>query len=362
MEDIQFINKLQESTSPLIWNLLLLGGSILLGILLKIIFFTMLRLSASKTDILILESFIKHESAPFLYLVPLLTLAVASPLFLFSESSEALWNRSLQIALILAFSWALIRVVKIFEDYVIKHYDLSKADNIRERKIRTQLSYIRRIVIVAILIIALSVILLSFDNVRELGAGLLTSAGIAGIVLGFAAQKTLGNLIAGFQIAFTQPIRIDDVLVVEGEWGRVEEITLTYVVLRIWDQRRLILPINYFIEKPFQNWTRSSADILGTVYLYTDYQVPIEELRKELGNILKSNEKWDGRVNVLQITGATERTIELRALMSAANSSDAWDLRCYVREKLIGLIQERYPLSLPKTRAELQKNPEAGDA
>lgn len=339
--------------NPWLWNLALLIGAIAAGVLIRVIIFAILRLSASKSDILILESFIKHERVPLTYYIPLLILAIVGALFVLPENLEVAWIRLIRLFNVLFFSWVLIRGVKIFEDYVIDTYDLSKADNFRERKIRTQLSYIRRIIVVLIGILGLSAILLSFDNVRQLGAGLLTSAGIAGIVLGFAAQKTLGNLIAGFQIAFTQPIRIDDVLVVEGEWGRVEEITLTYVVLRIWDQRRLILPINYFIEKPFQNWTRSSADILGTVFLYLDYRTPIDELRKELTKALEAHDKWDKRVNVMQVTNATENTIEVRALMSAASSGDAFDLRCYVRERLIGFVQEKYPGSLPRTRAEL---------
>jgi small-conductance mechanosensitive channel len=179
---------------------------------------------------------------------------------------------------------------------------------------------------------------LSFESVRKLGAGLLTGVGIGGIIIGFAAQKSLGNLLAGFQIAFTQPIRIDDVLVVEGEWGRVEDITLTYVVLNIWDQRRLILPINYFIEKPFQNWTRTTAEILGTVFLYVDYSVPVDKLREELTRLLKASPLWDQRVGILQVTDSKENTLELRALVSARNSSQAFDLRCYIRENLIKFL------------------------
>lgn len=195
--------------------------------------------------------------------------------------------------------------------------------------------------------------MLTFENVRRLGAGLLTSAGIAGIIIGFAAQRSLANLLAGFQIAFTQPIRIDDVLIVENEWGKVEEITLTYVVVRIWDQRRLVLPIHYFIETPFQNWTRTTSELIGTVFIYTDYTLPLEPLREELNRILESSPLWDKRVSVLQVTNATERTMELRALVSARNAPDAWDLRCYVREKMIEFVKANYPECLPKTRASL---------
>ena len=244
----------------------------------------------------------------------------------------------------------LINSIKIFEDYVYHQYDLKKDDNLKERKIRTQLLFIRKVIIIIIVLITLAIILLSFNNVRRIGAGLLTGVGISSIIIGFAAQKSLGNFLAGFQIAFTQPIRIDDVLVVEGEWGRIEDITLTYVVLNIWDQRRLILPITYFIEKPFQNWTRTTSELLGTVFLYMDYSIPVDKLRDELTRILNTTPLWDKRVGILQVTDAREQTIELRALVSALNSSQAFDLRCYVRENLIKYINENMSQSLPQKR------------
>jgi len=194
-------------------------------------------------------------------------------------------------------------------------------------------------------------VLMSFETVRRLGTGLLTSAGIASVIVGFAAQRSISNLLAGFQIAFTQPIRLDDVLVVEGEFGRVEEITFTYVVLTIWDERRLVLPLNYFIEKPFYNWTRTTAQLTGTVFLHADYTVPVEALRAELRRLLETHPLWDQRVCVLQVTDSKETTVELRALVSAANAGDLWALRCAVREQLVAYLQAHYPQSLPRTRA-----------
>jgi small-conductance mechanosensitive channel len=190
-----------------------------------------------------------------------------------------------------------------------------------------------------------------------LGASLLASAGIASVVIGFAAQKSLSNLIAGFQIAFTQPLRLDDVVIVEKEWGRVEEITLTYVVVRIWDLRRLVLPITYFIEKPFENWTRTSSDILGTVFLYADYSANVEAVRNELTRVLKGAPLWDGKVGLLQVTNTSEKTIELRALMSARDASDAFDLRCLVRESLVAFLQRETPQALPKNRVDVTQVP-----
>ena len=189
-----------------------------------------------------------------------------------------------------------------------------------------------------------------FEEVRQLGISLFASAGVAGIIIGFAAQKLIATVLAGLQIAITQPIRIDDVVIIENEWGRIEEITLTYVVVKIWDQRRLVVPSTYFFEKPFQNWTRTSAEILGTVFLYTDYHVSFDALRKELTRLLESTPLWDKRVNVLQVTDAKEYGVEIRALVSAKDSPTAWDLRVFIREKMIEFIQKNYPESLPRTR------------
>ena len=229
------------------------------------------------------------------------------------------------------------------------------------RKVHTQVSILRRILSVGIIILALGAVLMHFDSFRQLGTGLLASAGVVGIIIGFAAQRTLGNLLAGFQIAITQPIRVDDVVVVEGEWGRIEEITLTYVVVRIWDLRRLVLPISYFIETPFQNWTRTSASILGTVFLHVDYTVPVDAVRTELQRLLEASSYWDGEVWRLHVTDTSERTVELRALMSAADSADAFELRAEIREKLIAFLQRTYPDALPRIRAEVEQPVPAGE-
>ena len=187
---------------------------------------------------------------------------------------------------------------------------------------------------------------------------MLASAGIAGIVLGFAAQRGIATVLAGIQIAISQPIRVDDVVIIEGEWGKIEEINLTYVVVKIWDLRRLVVPVTYFLDKPFQNWTRVSADILGTVELHLDYSVPVDAVRQEFKRLVDASPLWDGKVCGVQVTGSTETTMTLRPLMSAKNASDAWDLRCHVREKLIEFLQKNYPGCLPRVRAEVTKCPE----
>jgi small-conductance mechanosensitive channel len=196
---------------------------------------------------------------------------------------------------------------------------------------------------------------MSFESIRSVGVSVLTSAGIAGIIIGFSAQKAIGTLLAGIQIAFTQPIRLQDAVIVEGEWGWIEEITLTYVVIKVWDKRRLVVPSTYFIETPFQNWTKNSADLLGTVFLYTDYTVPVEKIREELDRLLETTPLWDKQAKVVQVTDATDRSMEIRILVSAKDSPTAFDLRVFIREKLIDFLKENYPESLPKSRVQINK-------
>jgi small-conductance mechanosensitive channel len=257
------------------------------------------------------------------------------------------------LMIIITVSWSLLEVVRTLKIILLDKYDISKEDNLQGRKVYTQVNLLGRVLSFIIITFAVGMFLLSFESIREIGIGLFASAGLAGIIVGLAAQKVIGTLLAGIQLAITQPFRIDDAVIVEGEWGWIEEINLTYVVVRIWDKRRLVVPTTYFIDKPFQNWTRTSADIIGTVFIYTDYTMPVSALRDELTRLLQQTELWDGNVNVLQVTDAKESTVELRALVSAKNSPTAWDLRVYIREKLIEFIQKNYPESLPKTRIKL---------
>ncbi|MCR8560833.1 mechanosensitive ion channel family protein [Mucilaginibacter sp. BJC16-A38] len=335
---------------PLVWNIIIVASAVIIGLIVKFTVKALLNYNKKYTDYSLFRSIITHFSGPMNHFVPVLVLNIMEPMMVLSPQYDLILSRTIQILLIISFAVVLINTINIFEDYVYHTYDLNKDDNLRERKIRTQMQFIKRLLATVIVFITIAVILLSFDNVRKIGAGLLTGVGIGGIIIGFAAQKSLGNLLAGFQIAFTQPIRIDDVLVVEGEWGRVEDITLTYVVLNIWDQRRLILPINYFIEKPFQNWTRTTSEILGTVFLYLDYNTPVDALRVEFDRLLAATNLWDKRVKVIQVTDAKEKTMEIRVLVSASNSSKAFDLRCYIREGLIKYVKDNHPESLPVNR------------
>jgi small-conductance mechanosensitive channel len=347
----QFLAQFNQLPAYL-WDGILVALAIIIGLIVKFMLSLLLRRKPrnNKPAFSFSRSLLNRLSKPFSYFLPLLAFNFLLPLMRLRADIAQFLNKTTEILLAVSFANVLIALVKVFEDYVYHTFDIDKADNLKERKIRTQLQFIRRLAISLIIILTICAILLSFNNLRKIGTGLLTGVGVGGIIIGFAAQKSLGNFLAGFQIAFTQPLRIDDVLVVEGEWGRVEEITLSYVVLKIWDQRRLILPINYFVEKPFQNWTRNTSDILGTVFLYLDYTIPLQPVRTELTRLLNANPLWDKRVNILQVTNTSERTIEVRALMSAASSGNAFDLRCDVREGLIKFVQENYPQCLPTTR------------
>ncbi|OON67110.1 mechanosensitive ion channel family protein [Hymenobacter sp. CRA2] len=327
-------------------------GGLAVGLLLKWLVFALLRVHSRHTESLVTASVARWLSQPSTYFLPVLVLSFMLPLAPLAPKPFEVLRRITEAALISTFAWCLVRVVNVAEDLIRQHYQLTEADNLRVRKLYTQLQFVRKFVVSLIIFLAGALILMGFATVRKIGTGLLTSAGIVSVIVGFAAQRSISNLLAGFQLAFTQPIRIDDVLVVEGEWGRVEEITFTYVVLRLWDERRLVLPLNYFIEKPFQNWTRTTSQLLGTALIYTDYTIPVDAVRQELQRIAEASKYWDKRVCVLHVTDSKERTLELRALVSAANSGNLWELRCEVREKLVAFVQQHYPECLPKTRTE----------
>jgi len=287
--------------------------------------------------------------------LPLLGIMLARPLLPLPPVLAQLADYATSLLLVALVAYLLYELVDAAAALVLHQHRVDVSDNLQARSIYTQVTVLKKVAVAAIGVFTLASALMVFESVRQFGASILASAGIAGIIVGFAAQRSIATLLAGFQIALTQPIRLDDVVIVEGEWGRIEDIALTYVVVRVWDQRRLVVPINYFIEQPFQNWTRSSAEILGTVFLYVDYTLPIEALRQELTRILKASPHWDGRVNGVQVTDAREHTVEVRALVSAADASQAWDLRCEVREKLVAYVQRTYPESLPRLRASLDE-------
>jgi small-conductance mechanosensitive channel len=316
--------------------------------------------------LIIIAKFLKYKNIADMvhlrrFLLPTLVLLIGfffqNGIPLFEQLSPSLVNtlhKTGKAFLVFGLALFVIAALRLAKLQVLKNYDIKQQDNLQSRVVYTQYNILEKILAFIIIVVATAITLMQFDGVRNIGISLFASAGIAGLIIGLSAQKALGTILAGLQIAITQPIRIDDVVIVENEWGRIEEINLTYVVVRIWDQRRLIVPTTYFLDKPFQNWTRTSADILGTVFIYTDYNVPFDAIRKELTRLLESSPYWDKKVNVLQVTDAKENTVEIRALMSAVDSSSAWDLRVYVREHLIDFLRKEYPESLPRTRVTLQ--------
>ena len=288
--------------------------------------------------------------------------AVALPLFFLSiaVAGTALpqpWIDRIQhwlgVGGLLCVTWLAVRVVGAVERRILRDHPLDTADNLRARRVQTQARVLGRVAQIAIALIGVSIALMTFPAIHRVGMTLLASAGVVGLVAGIAARPVFGNLIAGLQLALTQPIRLDDVVIVDGEWGRVEEITSTYVVLRIWDERRMVVPLQWFIENPFQNWTRTTAQLLGTVVLWLDYRTPMAQVRAELQRICDSDPRWDRRVCVAQATDCDQHAMQVRLLVSAANSGDLFDLRCAVREGMIDFIATRFPQSLPHLRADL---------
>jgi len=300
----------------------------------------------------LLHAVVRKARAPSTVVLPLLALQTVWQ----AAPDELRWIDSVRhlngLLMIAATTWLVARIIAGCAQGIMDRHPVDVADNMNARRIHTQARVLARTAMTLVVVMGAAMLLMTFPGARQVGASLLASAGVLGLIAGFAAKPVFSNLIAGLQLALTQPIRLDDVLIIEGEWGRVEEITGTYVVLRIWDERRLIIPLQYFIEKPFQNWTRNNAQIMGSVFFYVDYGMPLAPLRAELERIVRAAPQWDQRFFNLVVADATERTMQLRVLCTAASSGLAWDLRCVVREGLIDFMQREYPQFLPRLRVE----------
>jgi small-conductance mechanosensitive channel len=325
-------------------------GAILAGLVAQPIVWWLLRKTTSR--LFATELLLRATAAPARYLFPLflLQLVWAAAPELDYVPLLALITRILLIA---AFIWLVIRVVSAVTDAVLAAQPISQKDNMNARRIHTQTMVISRSLKILVVVLGFAMVLMTFPGARALGTSLLASAGLAGIIAGVAARPVLSNLIAGMQIALSQPFRIDDVLIVKGEWGRVEEITATYVSLMIWDERRLVIPLQWFIENSFENWTRHGSQLLGTVFWWVDYRMPLDPLREELKRICEAAEEWDGRLCQIVVVDVSDRAMQIRALVSAENSGDAWTLRCKVREAMIHYMQEHYADYLPRQRNEV---------
>lgn len=333
-------------------------GAVLAALLLAVVIGVLVRSAAKKS--FVAADLAKRGKRPLravlIVIAVWIALAISVP--------DATWESSgwmgtirhvLLIALIGAATWLVGTLAFVVEDAALSRYRVDVKDNRHARRVRTQIQLLRRITVAVLVIVGLAAVLLTFPGVSAFGASLLASAGVLSVVAGLAAQSSLANVFAGLQIAFTDGIRVDDVVIVEEEWGRIEEITLTYVVVHIWDDRRLILPSTYFTQTPFENWTRRAADLLGTVEMDVDWQVPVDELRAELNRLLAETDLWDQRVGILQVTDAVNGWVRLRALASAIDAPTLFDLRCYLREGLVAYLQGSAPQGLPRTRIETTK-------
>jgi small-conductance mechanosensitive channel len=318
----------------------------------KILFRTATRIVASKD--LFWRSLVSRTHGPTRLAAMIVAISAAATVAPLTDAETGVVRHILLLGFIALLGWVALTALHIWMTVYLRRFTLDAEDNLLARKHVTQTRILRRVVATLIVMVTLSAALMTFEEVRQYGISLLASAGAAGLVIGLALQPMLKNMIAGIQLAVTQPIRIDDAVLVENEWGNIEEITATYVVVRLWDWRRLVLPLSYFIENPFQNWTREGSALIGSVFLYLDHTAPVEEMRRKLDEIAKASPLWDGQVAVLQVTDFREQVMEIRMLVSARNSGRAFDLRCEVREKVIAWLQQAYPHALPRWRGELQ--------
>jgi len=328
----------------------ILLGVVVVALLLQKLLFNVLERMLRNKDEGVVAALLRRAQAPAGFALPLLGALIAIPFLTFPRDVDEALVKITSIATVVAIAWAIIASIGLYSDLTKRRYRIDVEDNLRARQVETRIEILGRSATIVVIIVAVALAAMVFPQAQAVGTALLASAGVAGIVIGIAARPLFENLIAGVQLALSQPIRIDDVVIVEGEFGHVEQIASTFVVVRIWDQRRMVLPLTYFIEKPFQNWTRTGSALLGTVFLYVDYTLPVDALRAELPKALEGDKKWDGAVQGVQVTDATAQVVEIRVLVSARNAADLFDLRCNVREKLITWLQANYPESLPRSR------------
>jgi small-conductance mechanosensitive channel len=349
---------LAELTAPLEalpdWtgSLIVFGAALAIAFIAYRYLFRLLTRMAEDRD-LFWRSLVSRTRRPIMLLSAMLAMMAAAGIAPVTDSQTLVIRRIVTIVLIVLIAQIASATLHIWMTVHLRRFKLDTEDNLIARKHVTQSRILKRVADVLIVVIAAGAILMTFESVRQYGVSLLASAGAAGIIIGLALQTVLKNLFAGIQLALTQPIRIDDVLIVEGEWGRVEEITSTYVVIQIWDWRRLIVPLSYFIEQPFQNWTRESASIIGQVTINLDYTTPVDEVRRKAREIVENSPLWDKDVFSVQVTDFSQTTMQVRVIVSARDAGRAWDLRCELREKLVTWLQAEHPQTLPRTRVEM---------
>ncbi len=332
--------------------LILPAVSITVGLFVSWLFFALLKYSSKRKSSVLKEQLLLRLKSPVYLLMPLLLLYPLLSYF----GLGVFFQKTFEAILILSFAWLLISVLRALEEVIKEKFEVKEENKAEDRKVLTQLRFIKSVAIVVIITLAVASILWNIPAARKLGETILTSAGVLGIIVGVAAQKSIANLVMGFQLAFTQPFKIDDAVVIEDEFGIIEDVTLTYVVVKTWDWRRLVLPLTYFNDKPFTNWSFNSKDIINTVFFYVDYSFPVAELRNRFKEVLTAHQLWDKRVADLLVTDVDNRTMQLRATFSTKNATAGWNLRCAIREELIYFIQENYPHTLPKLRTVDNRN------
>jgi len=345
---------MESSWRDVLWSAGILAVAVAAAMVVRVIAFGVLRRLTRRRGTVLGQSLVKRGRWPSLWILPLLVVLAVLPGLPLPQPLLAVLEHLVGLGLIGALAWLAILLIEVTRDVLAGRYRVDVADNLVARRIHTQFQMVHRIGVILISVIAVAVGLMTFPAIKHIGVSILASAGIVSLVAGMAMKDTLANLVAGVQIAFAQPFRMGDAVVVEGEWGWIEEIGMMYVVVRLWDLRRMVLPLSYFLEHPFQNWTRTSADLLAYTYIYVDYTVPVDSVRTELRRVLESTPLWAGKLCLMQVSDSDRYTMQLRALMDVRNSSDAWDLRCLVRERLIDFLQRNFPESLPRFRGEMQ--------
>lgn len=337
-------------------SLVLLGGAVGAALLVHFVAAAMVRGALKQGDVF-WRSLVSRTRRPARLALVLLAVTLVSPLLPLQDDMAVLLRQALHIGMVLTLGWASLVALDIAAAIHLRKYRIDVADNLIARKHLTQVRILRRAAATLIFIFTLAFALMTISGFRQWGVSLLAAGGAAGIIVGLALQPLLTNLIAGIQIALTQPIRIDDAVIVENEWGQIEEITATYVVVRLWDLRRMVLPLTWFIQNPFQNWTRDTATLIGSVFFYLDYAAPIEAMRAKLEAIVRPSPLWDGDALVLQVTDLRERVIEVRCLASARTGGDAFELRCAIREQMIAWLKAEHPEALPRDRITVAAGP-----
>jgi small-conductance mechanosensitive channel len=351
---------LESSWRDVLWSAGILAAAIVAALVARAIALIALRRLTRRKGTVLGQSLVRHGQRPSLWILPLVAVLAIVPSLSLPPNFKLGLEHLAGLGLIAALAWLAILFIEVTKDILTARYRVDVDDNLIARRVQTQFQMVHRMAVILVTVVALAMGLMTFPEIKHIGVSILASAGVAGLVIGMAMKDTLANLIAGAQIAFAQPFRMGDAVVVDGEWGWIEEIGMMYVVVRCWDLRRLVLPVSYFLTNAFQNWTRTSADLLAYSYIYTDYTAPVEAVRAELRRILESTPLWKGKVCVLQVSDMDHYTLQLRALMDARNGGDAWDLRCLVREKLIEFLQKNYPGSLPRYRGELETTAKDG--